>query len=129
VVNNTKNNEIFWEDIGFKADTVIIDPEYWVLSKNNVSIKENSLSSTDNEIKIYPVPATTEIAIEIKNPTEKNTSLQIYSMSGQLLSVKQIATPGRDEIFQLNISKLPRGVYLLRFIAGNFKQVSRILKN
>ena len=40
VVNNTKNNEFFSAEIGFKADTVLIDPDYWILSRNNVSIKE-----------------------------------------------------------------------------------------
>jgi aminopeptidase N len=128
VVNNTKNNEIFWEDIGFKADTVLIDPDYWVLSRNNVSVKENNLSAVSNELKIYPVPATTVLTVELKNPTEKKLDLHIYAMSGQLLSSKQIATPGRDELFQINISHLPRGVYLLRFSAGNFKMTKRIIK-
>jgi hypothetical protein len=128
VVNNVKNNEISWEDIGFKADTVLIDPEYWVLSKNNISIKENYTSAGYNELKIYPVPATTEITVELKNPAEKNLSLHIYSMSGQLISSRQISTPGRDELFQINISHLPPGVYLFRFSAGNFKSTSRIIK-
>lgn len=130
VVNNTMNNELFWEDIGFKADTVLIDPEYWVLSKNNVSIKENSLSAVTNEIRVYPVPATTEdITIEMRNPAEKNLILQIFTASGQLLSAKQMATPGRDEEFHFNISYLPAGVYLLRFIAGTYQFTRRIIKN
>ena len=29
VVNNTYNSEIFFNNIGFVADTVIIDPDYW----------------------------------------------------------------------------------------------------
>jgi len=128
VVNNTVNNEIFWEEIGFKADTVIIDPDYWVLSRNNVSIKGNPLSTIANEIKVYPVPAATDLTIEIRNPAAKNLSLQIFTTSGQLLSTKQIATPGRDEVFQINISRFPSGVYLLRFIAGNFIMTRRIIK-
>jgi hypothetical protein len=128
VVNNVKNNEIFWEDIGFKADTVLIDPEYWVLSKGNTSIKENYISAGYNELKIYPIPATTEITLELKNPAEKSLNLHIYSMSGQLISTRQISTPGKDELFQINISHLPRGVYLFRFSAGNFKTTSRIIK-
>lgn len=129
VVNNKINNEIFWEDIGFKADTVLIDPEYWVLSKNNVSIKENPVSAITNEIRIYPVPATTGITIELRNPAEKNLNLQTFAVSGQLLSTKQIATEGRDEEFYINISHLPAGVYLLRFIAGDFILTRQIIKN
>ncbi len=128
VVNNTVNNEIFWEEIGFKADTVIIDPDYWVLSRNNVSIKETPLSAITNEIKVYPVPAATDITVEIRNPAAKNLNLQIFTASGQLLSTRQIATPGRDEVFQINISRFPAGVYLLRFIAGDLIMTRRIIK-
>jgi aminopeptidase N len=129
VINNTKNNEIFWEEIGFKADTVIIDPDYWVLSKNNVSIKEAALAGPDNEIKLYPVPASsTEVTLSIKNPVEKTMMLQIFNVAGQLVWQKQISTPGRDEQVQINISKFSAGVYLLHLIAGDLKTTLHIIK-
>jgi aminopeptidase N len=130
VVNNTKGNDVFWEEIGFKADTVIIDPEYWVLSRNNVSIKGPALSGPDNEIKVYPVPtSSTNITISIKNPIEKTMMVRIFNTSGQLISQQQLNTPGRDEEFQINISKLSAGVYLLRVDAGSFKTTRHIIKN
>ena len=58
VVNNTNNNEFFSEEIGFKADTVIIDPDYWIFSKNNVSIKDIALTipASGYEVNVFPVP-------------------------------------------------------------------------
>lgn len=130
VVNNTKSNDIFWEEIGFKADTVIIDPDYWILTRNNVSIKEAALSGPDNEIKVYPLPtSSTNITISIKNPIEKTMMVRIFNTAGQLVSQQQINTPGRDEEFQINISKLSAGVYLLRVDAGSFKTTRHIIKN
>ena len=128
VVNNTKNNELFWEDIGFRADTVIIDPEYWVLTKNNISIKEPALSDPVNEIKVYPVPASSIITLSIKNPVEKTMVLRIFNTAGQLISQQQINTPGRDEEIQINISKLSAGVYLLRIDVGDRKTTLHIIK-
>ena len=128
VVNNTKNNELFWEDIGFEADTVIIDPEYWVLTKNNVSVKEPALSGPGNEIKVYPVPASSNITLSIKNPVEKTMALRIFNTAGQLVSQQQINTPGRDEEIHINISKLAAGVYLLRIDAGDLKTTRPIIK-
>jgi 5-hydroxyisourate hydrolase-like protein (transthyretin family) len=87
------------------------------------------LSAVTNEIRVYPVPATSGITIELRNPAEKNLTLQIFTASGQLLSTKQIATPGRDEEFYISISHLPAGVYLLRFIAGDFILTRQIIKN
>lgn len=35
VVNNTGNGQVFLEDIGFEAESVTIDPEYWLITRNN----------------------------------------------------------------------------------------------
>jgi hypothetical protein len=128
VVNNTKNNELFWEEIGFKSDTVIIDPEYWVLTKNNVSIKEPALSDPVNEIKVYPIPSSSNITLSIKNPVEETMVLRIFNTAGQLVSQQLINTPGRDEEIQINVSKLSAGVYLLRIDAGDLKTTRPIIK-
>jgi hypothetical protein len=39
VVNNTSNGEIFIKPLGFVADAVIIDPDAWLISRNNTSTK------------------------------------------------------------------------------------------
>jgi aminopeptidase N len=128
VVNNTKNNEVFWEDIGFVADTLIIDPDYWVLSRNNISIKEPPASLVDNDIKIYPVPSSSGITVAIRNPAAGSVTMRMLNASGQLLSQQQLITPGRDEEIQINISKLAAGVYLLRFEAPGVKHTGRFIK-
>ena len=129
IVNNTKDHQVFWEEVGFKADTVIIDPDYWVLSRNNVSTKEPDLSGPDNEIRVYPVPTTSaNVILAIKNPVEKTMMVRVFNAAGQLVSQQQIQMPGRDEEIQINISKLSAGVYLLRIDAGDFKTTRRIIK-
>jgi hypothetical protein len=129
VVNNTENNEIFWQEIGFKADTVIIDPDYWVLSKNNVSIKEPDIPGDINEINVYPVPTSSSIVtLSIKNPVQKTMTISLINMAGQLISQQKLTTPGRDEEIQINISKLSAGVYLLHLDAGTFKTTRHIIK-
>lgn len=37
IVNNTSNGEVFTRPIGFVATTVVIDPEAWLITKNNTS--------------------------------------------------------------------------------------------
>ena len=39
VVDNKSNEETFYKNIGFIADTVIVDPDYWLITKNNTSEK------------------------------------------------------------------------------------------
>lgn len=40
VVDNTVNGEVFYKSIGFIPDTVIIDPNYWLITRNNTSTKK-----------------------------------------------------------------------------------------
>jgi aminopeptidase N len=131
VVNNTENNEFFSEQIGFKADTVIIDPDYWVLSKNNISIKDVALTPpiSGYEINVFPVPTSLNtVTLSITNPVSERMSLRLFSTTGQLVWQQQVNTPGPIEQIQINISKLSAGVYLLHVDAGSFKTTRHIIK-
>jgi hypothetical protein len=39
IVDNTTNGEIFLKSVGFVPDTVFIDPEAWLITRNNTSQK------------------------------------------------------------------------------------------
>ena len=129
VVNNTTNNELFTGEIGFAADTVIVDPDYWVLSRNNVSIKDLTLTAAGNSIRIYPVPASTDnVTLAIDNPGSPAIRLRLFNSLGQLVWQRQVNTPGPIERIPINISKLSAGVYLLRIDGDNFKTTRHIIK-
>ena len=42
VLNNTSNNQNFAETIGFEAESVTVDPDYWLITKNNTVTKISS---------------------------------------------------------------------------------------
>ena len=132
VVNNTKNNEFFSQQIGFKADTVIIDPDYWILSRNNVSLKDITLTIPPSgfEINVFPVPTSSNtVTLSVMNPVAAKMSLRLFNAMGQLVWNQQVSTAGPVELIQINISKLSAGVYLLRVDAGSFKTTRHIIKN
>ncbi|HEX6168402.1 MAG TPA: M1 family aminopeptidase [Chitinophagaceae bacterium] len=129
VVNNTRNNELFSEQLNFKADTVIIDPDCWIISGIKVTVKDPTLTGLDNEIKVYPVPTVADVVVlSVTNPTSKTMQLRIFNTMGQLMSQQQVNTTGAIEKIQINISKLPAGVYLLRIDAGDLKTTRHIIK-
>lgn len=108
-----------WVDIGFAADMVLIDKDKQLISSNNTSIKLNTSSIADNEIKIYPVPTLNNISISIKNPTAKNLTVQVFNATSQLIQLHFFATPGQDELFQLPLNNLPKGMYLIKLSTNN----------
>ena len=131
VVNNTRGEQFFSDEIGFKADTVLIDPDFWILSRNNVSMKDITLTNPNPgyEIKVYPVPASTnEVTLSLTNPVSSTAGLRIFNTLGQLVWQQQVSTPGPFELIQINISKLSAGVYLLHIDAGDIKTTRHIIK-
>jgi aminopeptidase N len=108
-----------WADIGFVADTVLIDTEIQLISTNNTSTKINVPLANSNEIKIYPIPTLTNINISLKNPTNKSLIVQVFNAIGQLIHQLMFSTPGQDELLQIPITNLPKGMYLLKFNATN----------
>jgi hypothetical protein len=131
VVNNIKNNEFFSAEIGFKADTVLIDPDYWILSRGNVSIKDVTLTIPifGFEINVYPVPTSSNtVTLSVTNPVSAKMRLRLFTTTGQLVWQQQISTPGPSDLFQINISKLSTGVYLLRIDAGDLTTTRHIIK-
>ena len=106
-------------DIGFAADTVLIDTEKQLISKNNTSTKINSSTATINDIKLYPNPVHDNLNISLKNPSDKKLTVQIYNSIGQLISQEQFDTLGQDELLQVSFRHFSKGNYLVKLIAGN----------
>lgn len=55
VLDNKINGETVIKKIGFVADTVIIDPEYWLISKNNRSEKVIDNQNVKNVLQYFQV--------------------------------------------------------------------------
>lgn len=85
-----------------------------------VQIDECTIISelNEEEIKIYPNPATSNLviqcmALEIDNGFE----LLVHNMQGHMVE-KVIVTAGKDHT-ELNVSEYPAGIYTLQMISGN----------
>jgi aminopeptidase N len=119
IVQCDVNNGETWADIGFIADTVLVDPNLWVVSANNKTVHHGYTGSL-NEIKIYPNPVGNgPLYISLKNPTEQKLSVQLYNVAGQLLYVKTFDTPGGDQLLSIPFASYPRGIYLIKMDADN----------
>ena len=119
IVQCNSNNDERWADIGFVADTVLIDVQKQLISKNNKAIKTTTINALQNDIKVYPNPVGNVLSVSIKNPSEKKFSVQVYSQLGQLLWQKDYDTLGQDELLLIPFGKYAKGSYVLKLQAGN----------
>jgi hypothetical protein len=123
---NYNDNEI-WADIGFTADTVWVDVEKQLISKNNNTEKLSNTSIAVNDIKLYPNPVKDILFINLKNPVEKKLLAQLFNVAGQLIYQQTFDTPGQDELLQIAFSNYAKGTYILKLDAGNSVHLTKKL--
>lgn len=113
VVDHQYSGQEFSINVGFEADTVLIDPKMRLLTKGNTSKKE-TMNATVNQLKIYPNPAPDRLFISLVNPTDKKLFLRLFNSIGQLVYRKEIDMPGRNEQLDIPVRQLARGIYYLK---------------
>jgi hypothetical protein len=82
------------------------------------SVKENSLN---DQMEIYPNPATNELIIETNNQNINEFSIDIFSSTGQ----RQISITGIINNTVIDIDKLAQGLYFIKFTGVNGQTASK----
>lgn len=69
---------------------------------------------TSNRISLYPNPAKGVLNVSIDD-IQDNTTLKVYNVMGKLVMQEQVS----KSLTQINIAKLPAGVYMVNLSDGN----------
>ena len=128
VVDNKSNGEIFIRNIGFIPDTVLVDPEYWLISKNNTTEKVVFPNNGEPGVEVYPNPIQNPLTVYLHDFKQGSADLVLYNMLGQLIYKKNITLINGAEVVQLNFNNLSRGKYILKITSGDFKYTKTLLK-
>jgi aminopeptidase N len=127
VLDHQFSGQQFTVDLGFKADTAIIDPQLWLLSNNNTSLKE-STNQAANQLKVFPNPAPDQLYVSLLNPTGNKLSLQLFNGLGQLVYQQEISMSGNNELLNIPVQRLARGVYYLKLKSNAVNTTRRIMR-
>ncbi|MCB0705531.1 MAG: fibronectin type III domain-containing protein [Saprospiraceae bacterium] len=120
---SANNDQIFFDQVIISGDNVApLAPASPVVENPNTEILKSFIESTEENIKIYPNPANSELTIEMK---ENNyDEIVIFSSSGQKV---YIAEKGVEKI-TINVSQFTPGMYFVRFIANGIATTQRFIK-
>ena len=128
VVDNKTNGETFFRNIGFIADTVLIDPEYWLVTKNNKTAKVPDATAGQNIIQVFPNPVGDHFYIYMRKMMSATANINLYNAAGQLVYTKNINLINGSEYIEVPSQNLPAGAYFLRINAGDFKFVKKLVR-
>jgi aminopeptidase N len=129
IVDNTFNGQDFIRTLGFVPDTVLVDPDYWLISKNNTTSKVSSIPSSGNgAVEIFPNPVTDPLTIYLHDINQPSATIRLINAAGQLVYKKDIALVNGAEVHQLNMGNLAKGMYILAITAGDFNYKKQLVK-
>jgi len=128
LVGNVSNNEWFLNDIGFIPDTVIIDKDYQIISKDNNSSKIEFVNTGNAGAEIYPNPITDLFTVFLHDFKSNHVDLIIYNDLGQTLFKTTSSLINGSEYLTINSSKWSKGNYFIRVVAENVNFTKSLIK-
>ena len=129
IVDNKSNGENFLKSISFVPDTVLVDPGYWLITRNNTALKLPAVTFPANTIKVGANPFKDKFTIQLYNITSTpNLTAILYNTLGQRVATKNIVLLNGEAIVDIPTSNLASGQYFLKIMGGNIKYVKKMIK-
>lgn len=125
VLDNRSNGEIFIRSLGFTPDTVLIDPDYWLISKNNRSNKITEAANGQNLLQVFPNPVKDRFYAWLRNFSTSMASLSLYNSAGQQVWAKNIPLLNGSEFVEIPSERLASGIYFLHLRTENGVHITR----
>lgn len=110
VLNNTSNGEVFIEAVTFDVSSILFDPEFDLISKDNIVLSGIDALNLDLSVLVYPNPAQTEFYIQ--KPSELSISkIQIFDILGRIVKEKTYQN-------NINIETLSTGLHFIKIVTN-----------
>jgi hypothetical protein len=118
---------VFTRDIGFVADTVLVDPQVWLISKNNTTQKVAGTNTGNPAVDINPNPVISPMTVFIHDFDASKADIHIVNSAGQLMYKSSIGLVNGAELVTIPTSSWARGMYVVHVKAGGKKIIKRVL--
>lgn len=128
IADNKFNGETFIRTLGFVPDTVLVDPEYWLITKGNTTQKITGTNTGAGIAEIYPNPATDPLTVYLHDFNEQKAVITIYNKAGQRMYINNVSLTGGSEYMQIPVKNWANGVYIIRIKVGSTEIVKQILR-
>ena len=100
-------------------------------SNNDITITSNSTFSSARtiagNISLYPTITSGQLIMSVNNPADGKVGVSIYNQAGALMTRQQIFISNGKRYDQLDVSKLPNGIYFVEFIQASNKQTKKFI--
>ncbi len=125
VLNNQINHQEFIIPMQEQIDSVIFDPDMWLIAKDTIYNNTGILQIQTGDLQICPNPVSQEIEITLPSGTIFQ-SLQILDIKGDQVFSENLS----GNRTSINVSKIAIGTYFLRIITNkqSYKKKIEIIR-
>ncbi len=111
---------------GIQVDSVIFDPDHWILAQNNVMNAPIGISKTvkGKDFIIYPNPAKDIVCIQFNESTLEKKDIKILDASGRII-LHKITDKSN---LQLDISFMTKGIYFMQICTDKGTSIRKLIK-
>ncbi len=109
-LNATSAGQVFTFKLPFAVDSVIFDPNYWILSSNNSITRIPAYKFSG---QVYPNPVSQQIQLRVETEESRTMEVKIFDMAGALVYSGSIFVHSGSEVVKLDAPLLQAGVYQL----------------
>jgi len=118
IFNHTFSGQSFSVNINFHVNSLVFDPDSWLISANNIITNDSK-----ENITVYPNPADNYVKLFICNSFNGFVNIDIYDFLGHdLVKIKSAENP-----ININTELFEDGVYLMNIKIGNTTTIKRII--
>jgi aminopeptidase N len=123
ILNNSHDIESFAVHVSFPVDSLVVDPDLWLISANNTTFESLPESSLDSRITVVPNPATDRVEIGFTGDFDR-VVLELSDLQGKIVMEKDLDHPVR---IALGLENYSRGAFLLKISTGNQSAVKKLI--
>ncbi len=127
ILDNKINGEIFIRNIGFTPDTILIDPEYWLITRNNTSRKVPNAVNGQNIVQVFPNPIQTQFYVYLQNFSSSTATIILYNAAGQQIHSSKISIINGSGFTELTPQYLAPGEYVINVVTDNGQKFAKKL--
>lgn len=126
VLDHTSSGQEFAAKVGFTIDSIVIDPELWLISAGN-SVRKLPSLHTDNFIRILTNPVRNDLTIWYDSENQNHVTLAVYDPNAKKVAAESLPMHGGD-YYTTSLAHLAAGVYVVRIESEHGSLTQRIVK-